>query len=381
MNLLPRSLSLFEIYSDESDVESISKVLRRGKYWAEGPEIKIFEESIAKYVGAKYALVFNSGTSALHAALLAHCIKSGDEVIVPSFTFVSTANTIILTGARPVFAEIEDSSYGLDSESVAEKITDRTKAIIPVHYGGAPCKEIRAITELASEKDIPVIEDAAEALGSRLGTQKVGSFGDSAMFSFCQNKVITTGEGGAVVTNSEDVLKKMKLVRSHGRQEGEVSYFEASKPMNYVQLGYNYRMPTICAALGIAQLNKLEKLIELRRERALKLNLKLRKIPQLKTPEAPDEALHIYQMYTIRLSEPDTRDRLQEYLTSKKIMTKIYFPPIHLEPFYRKQFGYKNGELPITEGISKRVLTLPMHPKLTNEDLDYIVKQIYSFFR
>jgi len=375
---LSRSISLFEIYSDEDDIRAVNNVLKRGKQWAEGPEIREFEKNLAEYVGRKYALTFNSGTSALHTALISNGIGEGDEVIVPSFTFISTANTVLLTGAKPIFAEVETKSYGLDSESVAQKLTEKTKAIIPVHVAGAPCKEISELCELAKKKNILIIEDAAEALGSRLKGQMIGTFGDSAMYSFCQNKVITTGEGGAIVTDSEPIYEKMRLIRSHGRQEKNQNYFNTTQPLKYIQIGYNYRMPTISAALGIAQLNKIEFLIEKRQEIAKRLTGNLRNIKELKTPEILNEVKHIFQMYTIELN-PKKREALQQHLLKKGIMTKIYFPPIHLEPFYRQIYKFKEGLLPKTEELSKKVLTLPMHPKLSSEDIDYITESIREF--
>lgn len=375
---MSRSVSLFEIYSDEDDIKAVTNVLKRGRQWAEGPEIKEFENKLAEYVDRKYALIFNSGTSALHVALMSHGIGKGDEVIVPSFTFISTANTVLLAGAKPVFADIEMQSYGLDYKSVAEKITTRTKAIVPVHVAGAPCKEITELGELAKEKKLLMIEDAAEALGSRLNGQMMGTFGDSAMYSFCQNKVITTGEGGAIVTDSESIYEKMRLLRSHGRQEKNENYFNTHRPLDYIQLGYNYRMPTISAALGIAQLKKIEFLIVKRQENARRLTEKLRNIKELKTPEIRDGVKHIFQMYTVEL-DPKKREALQQHLLDKGIMTKIYFPPIHLEPFYRQNYHYGEGLLPKTEELSKKVLTLPMHPKLSNEDIDYIAESMREF--
>ena len=212
-------IPLFKIYWEKDDINSISKVIKRGSYWTTGPEIEELENKISKYIGTKYALTFNSGTSALHAVLLAHKL-SNSEIIVPSFTFISTVNSVILADAKPVFAEIEDKSYGLDAEDVKERITSKTKAIMPIHYAGGPCKDIKALKEIAEDHNLILTEDAAESLGSSLNNQKVGTFGHSSMFSFCQNKIITAGEGGAILTDSKDVFDKLKLIRSHGRQEG-----------------------------------------------------------------------------------------------------------------------------------------------------------------
>ncbi|KDE54370.1 DegT/DnrJ/EryC1/StrS aminotransferase family protein, partial [Methanoculleus sp. MH98A] len=200
-------IPLFKMYWDEDDVSAVSEAIRSGMNWAVGPNVSKFEEEIANYIGTKYCLTFNSGTSAIHAALLAHGVAPGDEVIVPSFTFIATANTPQFVGAKPVFADIEETTFGLDPEDVVERITPKTRAIMPVHYGGCPCR-IQELREIADDHDLLLIEDAAEAFGASIRGRKVGTFGDSAMMSFCQNKVITTGEGGAIVTDSREVYEK-----------------------------------------------------------------------------------------------------------------------------------------------------------------------------
>ena len=368
-------IPLFKVYWEEDDIDSVAKVIKRGSYWATGPEIEKLEKDVAKFVGTKYALSFNSGTSALHSDLLAHDITEG-EIIVPSFTFIATANVVVLAGARPIFAEIEDQSYGLDPEDVKEKITNKTKAIIPVHYGGAPCKEIRALCEIADDHNLLLIEDAAESLGSKINNKMVGTFGYSSMFSFCQNKVITAGEGGATVTDSKYAYQKLKLIRSHGRQERGNDYFSTTKELNYIQVGYNYRMSTITAALALSQLKKIDKIIKLRREKAKYFNKKLSKMTKIKVPIESKNDYYVYQMYTIQLENNETREKLQQNLIKAGIMTKVYFEPIHLKTFYRKKFNYKGGDLPETEEISKKVLTLPLYPTLTNKEIDYIVDKI-----
>jgi dTDP-4-amino-4,6-dideoxygalactose transaminase len=211
-------IPLFKIYCDQKDIESVTEIIKRGNYWATGPEIKKFEERIAEYVGIRYAVTFNSGTSALHAEMIAHGIKKDDEVIVPSFTFIATANTPLFAGAKPVFADIEQNNLGLDPGDIINKITSKTKAIIPIHYGGMPCK-IKEISEIAEDHGLILIEDAAEAFGAKVNGKMVGTFGESTMLSFCQNKIITTGEGGCIVTDSKKIYAKLKLIRSHGRQE------------------------------------------------------------------------------------------------------------------------------------------------------------------
>ena len=373
-------IPLFKSYWDQNDIDSITKVVKRGTYWATGPEVQEFENKIAKYVGTKYAISFNSGTSALHSLLLAYNIKS-KEVIVPSFTFISTANAVLLAGGKTVFAETESQTYSLDAESVKEKITEKTKAIIPIHYGGLPSKDIFELKKITEDNNLLLIEDAAESLGSKYQGKKTGSFGDAAMFSFCQNKVITTGEGGIIVTDSKKIFEKMKLIRSHGRVESRNNdYFSTTKEMDYIDIGYNFRMPTMTAALGLSQLKKIDKIIKMRREKAAYYNKKLKNINELITPIEQKNQKHVYQMYTIQLKNKKIRDKLQKHLTKKGIMTKVYFHPIHLKTYYKNKFGYQKGDLPKTEELSEKVLTLPLYPQLTKKDQEYIIQNSNKFF-
>ena len=371
-------IPLYKIYWDDDDVEGVVRIIKRGTYWTTGKEIEEFEKMVADYVGVKYAVSFNSGTSALHAILLAYGISEGDEVIVPSFTFIATANSVLFVNAKPVFADIEEETFGLDPEDVKEKISSRTKAIMPIHYGGSPCK-IREIKEVAEDYNLLLIEDAAESLGAHINGKKVGSYGDAAVFSFCGNKVITTGEGGIVVTNSDKIYEKLKLIRSHGRLERE-PYFTSSKTPDYIILGYNWRISSFTAALGISQMRKIDKVVEMRRKNAKYLTGRISKISGLLPPIPPEGYYHVYQMYTVRVEEGRrTRDGLKDFLAEKGIMSKVYFEPIHLTYFYRSKFGYVGGELPVTERLSGEVLTLPMYPALSFDEMDYIVNSIKEF--
>ena len=254
------------MYWDNEDLSLISDAIQSGVNWAIGKYTTEFEDKIASYIGTKYCVTFNSGTSALHASLLAHGIQKDDEVIVPSYTFISTVNSPLFVGANPVFADIEDNTYGLSPEDVESKITKNTKAIIPVHYAGMPC-DIKAIKDIADDHNLVVIEDNAESFGASINGKKVGTYGDSAMVSFCQNKIITTGDGGAIVTDNRDIYEKLKLIRSHGRLDTE-NYFDTNAYMDYVTLGYNFRLPNILSALGVAQMNKIDEIIALRKKAA-----------------------------------------------------------------------------------------------------------------
>ena len=371
-------IPLFEIFSDEDDIASIISVLKRRKNWAAGPEVQNFERELTNYIGSKYAIAFNSGTSALFAAMIACGLKKGDEVIVPSFTFIATANAPLFVGARPVFAEIEEQSYGLDPEDVLERITPHTKAIIPIHYGGCPCR-IKELREIAEDRGLLLLEDAAEALGARVGSKKVGSFGDSSILSFCQNKIITTGEGGAVVTNEKTIFEKLALICSQGRLENS-AYFDSTDSGDYIDLGYNFRMSSMTAALGISQLHKADRIAEYRREKASYMRAMLSDVEGIEVLKEPEGNFHVYQMFTIKVKDGRSkRDALMNYLMAEGIMTKVYFSPVHLTKFY-KSLGFIEGDLPKTEELSSQVLSLPIFPSLTEEGMDYIVEKVQRFF-
>lgn len=372
-------IPLFKIYSDNADVKAVGEVIRSGKDWAIGPKIEEFEKLLAEYVGTKYALTFNSGTSALYVLMLAYGFGPGDEIIVPSFSFIATANAPLFVGVKPVFAEIEEKTFGLDPKDVEKKITKRTKAIMAVHYGGCACK-IKEIKKIVKKHNLILIEDAAESLGAKIGNQKVGTFGDAAMFSFCAPKVITTGEGGVITTNNRNIYEKMKLKRSHGRLETE-NYFATSIPMDYIELGYNFRMSNISAVLGISQLKKIDKLISMRQINSGYMIKKLSSLKEISLPIIPKNYIHLFQMFTIKINGPKSiREDLKKYLNKNGIGAKVYFDPIHLTHFYRKELGYKTGSLPETEKISEHVLTLPMYPGITKKEIDYIVLNVKNFY-
>jgi perosamine synthetase len=368
-------IPLYKIYTDDEDVELITKIVRRGSNWAIGPEIEEFEESIKNYVGTDYCLTLNSGTSALHASFLAYGFGTGDEIIVPSFTFVSTVNATRFVNANPVFSDIEENTFGLDSESITSKITSNTKAVVPMDYGGSSC-DINSIKKVTDENNLKLIEDAAEGLGSSVNGKKVGSLSDLAIFSFCGNKVLTTGEGGAIVTNSKEIFNKIKSIRSHGRLDN-ISYFNNPSDAEYVGIGYNWRMSSITAALGISQISKLDKLIKMRQENAFFISNHISKHKQIQIPQNPE---NIYQMYSILLENKKLRNALQKFLLEKKIFCKIYFQPIHLMDYYIEYFKDKKISLPTTESISERILTLPLYPNMNNNEKQYLVDSIDEFF-
>ncbi|WP_343089275.1 DegT/DnrJ/EryC1/StrS family aminotransferase [Methanocalculus natronophilus] len=369
------NIPLFKMYYDEDDIESVSAALRSGMNWAVGSDVTSFENELAEYIGTRYCLTFNSGTSALHTALLAHGIGAGDEVIVPSFTFIATANAPLFVGARPVFADIEETTLGLDPDSVLEQITPRTRVLMPVHYGGCPCM-IRELREIADDHNLILIEDAAEALGASIEGKKVGSYGDSSMLSFCQNKVITTGEGGALVTDDRDLYERSKLIRSHGRLE-TADYFSSCVSMDYITLGYNFRLSNIAAALGRAQLRKVDQIIAMRKAIAgLYTTLLQEKVPEISVMSPPDGYMHVNQLFSVRVPQ---RDGLMKYLAEQGIMSKIYFDPVHLTQHYRSLPGY-DVSLPITETVTGDILSLPIYPGMPEEEVIRVVDTMAEYY-
>ena len=371
-------IPLYKIYTDDEDLNLITKIIKRGKDWALGPEIEELENTLKNYVGADYCITLNSGTSALHSTLLAYEIGTNDEVIVPSFSFISTVNSVLFVNGTPKFSDIEEITYGLDPKLLSQQITPKTKVIMPMDYGGMSC-QINEIKKIAEQNNLILIEDAAESLGSSVKGKKTGSIADSSIFSFCGNKVLTTGEGGAVVTNSKEVYEKIKLIRSHGRLDKK-SYFENPSMANYLQLGYNWRMSSMTAALGISQLHKLDKIIKMRQNNAAYISERLKKIPEIQVPSPPNDYDHIYQMYSIRLANNQIREKLHEFLLEKSIFSKVYFYPIHKTSFYQNQISTIDSNLPVTESVSNEILTLPMYPNMTNEEKNYLVQSIYEFF-
>ncbi len=353
----------------EEEIAAVTAVLRSG-VMAQGDRVKEFEEAFAAFIGTRYAVAVSSGTAALHIALLAHGIGEGDEVIITPFTFIATANSILFTGARPIFADIKEESFNIDPQRILGEITPRTKAIMPAHLYGRPCN-MKQIMKIASDHALPVIEDACQAHGAEYNEQKVGSFG-TGCFSFYPTKNITTGEGGMLTTNDKDIAERARMLRNHGQKK---QYF-------HELLGYNYRMTDIAATLGLCQLSKLEQFNRKRIENAKILTDGLKGIKGLLLPRAEPNLKHVFHQYTVRVTQEfgTSRDKLKEKLKGKGIATEIYYPlPIHKQPLYQK-LGY-NDHLPDSERAAKEVLSLPVHPSLTREDLEYIIETLAQLGR
>ena len=272
---------------------------------------------------------------------------------------------------------IENSAV-IDPEKLSHSITKSTKAIIPIHYAGLGC-HIEEISRITKKKKILLIEDCAEALGATINGKSIGTFGEMSVFSFAPNKIISTGEGGAVCTNSEKFYKKLKLIRSHGRISNE-KYFKTNSQPNYITIGYNWRMSSMTAALGLSQFDKLEKNIKLRRTHAKYFSKRLTRFSEIKLPLEPNDRKHVYQLYTIRLENSKIRNSLQKFLSKSGIMTKIFFDPVHKYGFYKINNSYQKNFLSTTNIVSNQALSLPLFPTLTNEEKSFICDKISQFF-
>ncbi|WP_010598216.1 DegT/DnrJ/EryC1/StrS family aminotransferase [Rickettsiella massiliensis] len=363
----------------QADVDALLAVVKRSMFWADSPEIDELEQNMASYLNIKHTLLFNSGTSALLTLLLALDVRN-KEVICPSFTFIATVNTIELAGAIPVFADSESETFGLDAEDVEKKISDKTKAIITINYGGCICRDVKLLRALADKNDLVFIEDAAQSFSATVDGNHVGSYSDAAIFSFCQNKLITAlGEGGSIVTNDRKVYEKTKGLRSHGRVDLPGNkHFDSVEDNDYLYPGYNFRMPSASAAFLNSQLKHIEKNLSKRRAIAEYYNRELSSIRDIRTPKAPKNFTHIYQMYTIRLPSNEIREGLKNHLLNQSIMVRCYFELVHIKHYFKKK--YADLYLPIAQKLSQEVLTLPMFPQLLEDDLVYIIKSIKEYF-
>ncbi len=328
---------------------------------ANGPMVTKFESAFAKFVNAKHAIAVNNGTAALQMALLAAGIGPGDEVIVPSFTFVATAEAVALVGAKPLFVDIDPNAYNINSEKAEESITSKTRAMIPVDLYGLSA-DMKALSEIAEKHDLTLIEDAAQAHGALYKGKPPGAFADMACWSFYASKNMTTGEGGMITTNSDEFAEKLRSIRMHGEKESYVSSM----------LGSNYRMPEIEAAIGYVQLQKLPKFLEKRRKNAELLTEKLEKAKNLQLPMEPQGCKHSWYLYTVRLRSGDAnmRNRILDELRKHGIGAAVYYgTPIHLMPYYRK---FENRRLPETEKAAEQVFSLPIHPGVTSSQIEHI---------
>lgn len=354
---------------DITDLErkAILEVLNTGNL-SLGPKLPEFEEMLAHFVGTRYAVAVNSGTSGLHLCMKALGIADGDEVITTPFSFVASANCILYERAVPVFVDIDPFTLTLDVGQIEAKVTKKTKAILPVHVFGQPCN-MDSVLKIAEKYSLQVIEDSCEAIGATYRGRKAGTFGDCGVFAFYPNKQMTTGEGGAIVTDREEIALLCRSLRNQGRGNGQ-------EWLAHERLGYNYRLSDIHCALGIAQLQRINELLSKRQYVAEVYNSLLKNLAGIRIPSAPSDVTISWFVYVIVLEKMFTRNQRDKILINLKkrgICCSNYFPPIHLQPFYASTFGYKRGDFPVTESISDRTIALPFHGNLSKEDIEYVV--------
>jgi len=363
---------------DDDDINAVVDVLK-GDYLTTGPYISKFEREIAKYVGAKYAVAFSNGTAALHGACYAAGIGEGDEVITTPMTFAASANCVVYQGGVPVFADIDEKTYNIDPDEIERKITNKTKAIIPVDFTGQPV-HLERIIAIAQKHNLVVIEDAAHALGASYKGRKIGSISDMTMFSFHPVKHITSGEGGIITTNNKEFYEKLLQFRSHGITREKDQLMEYHGPWYYEMqfLGYNYRMTDIQAALGISQLKKLEKFVQLRREYVQIYNEAFEEMEEIITPHQHHDGESSWHLYIIRLNLDKltgSRKEIFEALQQQNIGVNVHYIPVHFQPYYR-QLGYKKGICPNAERLYEEIITLPLFPAMSEEDVQDVIQAV-----
>ncbi len=361
---------------DQDDIQAVVDVLK-SDFLTTGPKIAEFEQTVADYVGAKYAVAISNGTSALHAACFAAGIGPGDEVITTPLTFAASANCVLYCGGTPVFADVDPKTYNIDPEDIRRKITDRTKAIIAVHLAGQPC-DMDAIHSIAHEYGLIVIEDGAHALGSVYKGKKVGSLSDMTTFSFHPVKPITTGEGGMIVTDNEEFYKKMALFRSHGITRDDSMMTRNDGPWFYQQfdLGYNYRITDIPCTLGCSQMKKLDRFLARRKEIVARYNEAFADCDNIITPYQLSDTESGWHLYIVQVKNCDRR-QVFEAMREKGIGVNVHYIPVYMHPYYQEH-GYENVHCANAEEIYSHIISLPLYPGLTSEQQDYVIDTLKS---
>ncbi len=371
-------IPLFDSDYGIEEVDAVTKVLQSG--WLTMGEITHqFETQFCNYINVKHAFAVTNGTTALHLANVVLGIGPGDEVIVPSLTFVASINSILYTGATPIFADVaSEDNLTISPQDIEQKISEKTKAILVVHYGGYPC-QMEEIMSLARKYNLLVIEDAAHGPGAKLNGTSCGVFGDCGCFSFFSNKNLATGEGGMIVTNRDDLAEKIKLIRSHGMTSLTLDRYKGhSYSYDVVDLGYNYRTTEISATLGIVQLKKLTAKNNRRKALVEYYQKKLADIDSIKIPFINHPGLSSYHIFPILLNPGMDRNRFMEFFKQNGIQTSIHYPPAHQFTYHKKYLQEKHS-LSITEDIAQREVTLPLYPDLKFEEIDYIARVINNF--
>lgn len=360
---------------DEEDIQAVIDTLR-SPFLTQGPKIAEFEQAIADYVGVKYAVSFCNGTAALHGACYAAGIGEGDEVITSPITFAASANCVRYVGGTVIFADIDATTYNINPAEIRKSITAQTKAIIPVDFTGQPV-DIDEIMNIAKEHNLIVIEDGAHSLGATYKGRKVGTTADMTMFSFHPVKPVTTAEGGVIVTNNEDYYKKLLKFRSHGIEPTAYAQEQGGWYYEMTDLGYNYRMTDLQAALGISQLKKLDQFIAKRQEIAEVYNKAFENISGIQIPQQLGDTKSGWHLYMIQLDKAN-RKEVFEAMRAANIGVHVHYIPVYWHPYYQ-ELGYENGLCPIAEAWYEKALTLPVHPQISQEQIDYIILQLKEY--
>ena len=359
----------------EKDIKAVIEVMNT-RFLSIGPKVVEFEKKMSEYAGVKFAVAVNSGTSALHLIIRGMDIKEGDKVLTTPFSFISSSNCILFEKAEPLFVDIDDKTLNMDAEKTREKLKNlsseelkKIKAILVVDSFGQPA-DWDSFMEIREKYNLRLIEDSAEALGAEYKGKKAGSLGEAGVFAFYPNKQITTGEGGILVTNDEKLAKLARSMRSLGRGE-------SGEWLDHERLGYNYRMDELSAALGCSQMERIEEILDKRTKVAEIYNQKLTSVEEVQIPYiSPNITKMSWFVYVIRLDKYINRDRVIEYLNQEGVQCKPYFTPIHLQPFYRKMFGFREGDFPVTEDVSGRTIALPFFNNLQKEQIEYVVEKL-----
>lgn len=363
----------------QREIDAVVTTLKSG-WLTSGKKTQLFEENFADYTGAKYAIALSSCTAALFLSLIVEGIQAGDEVITTPFTFISTANVVHHLGAKPVFVDIEPDTYNIDPEKIILAITSKTKAIIPVHYSGQPCN-MKRIMKIAADYNLRVIEDAAHAIGAEYKGKKVGGQGNLTCFSLFPTKNITTGEGGFITLNDKEKALRLKKLRLHGMSKDGWKRYDQAESWYYEihEAGYKFNLSDINAALGVIQLERIKELNQKRKDLADYYIQQLSHIPGIQTLNIPSNVKSSWHIFPIWINSKEfglTRSQLIKALWKRKIGTSVHFIPLHLQPFYQKKYHYKKGDFPVAEKIFAGIVSLPLFPKMTNNDINDVINAI-----
>lgn len=364
---------------EDAEIDEVVKTLKSG-WIGTGPKVHQFEEDFKKYIGVKHAVAISSCTAGLHLGIVALGIGPGDEVIVPSMTFAATANSVIHAGAKPIMVDVDRFKMTIDLEDVKRKITERTKAIIPVHFAGRAC-QVDEIEEIAKQYNLRIIHDTAHAIETEFNGKKIGTYSDLSSYSFYVTKNVVTAEGGMVVTNDDELASKLKIYALHGMSKDAWKRFsdDGYKHYQVVFPGFKYNMTDIQASIGIHQLKRVEEYSKRRKQIWDIYNNELKALPLFLPPAPEENTRHAYHLYTILLDIENariSRDELLASLHKMNIGTGVHYISLHLQPYYRDTFGYKRGDFPNSEFISQRTLSIPFSAKLTDEDVADVINSL-----